>query len=40
MYTATETNFWEVDIRLTLTPGKYEFSMSCETSFQIDAAIE
>ena len=40
VYTATETNFREVDIRLTLTPGKYEFSMSCETSFQIDAAIE
>ena len=40
VYTATETDLREEDIRLKLTPGQYCFSMSCETGFRLSAELD
>ncbi len=40
VFTKTETSFSEEDIRLRLSPGKYEFSLSVETGFNIKCHLQ
>ena len=40
VYTWTESKFQEKDIRLRLDPGTYQFSMSCETGFEIKCELD
>ena len=40
VYTRTETDFKEENIRLRLEPGTYQFSMSSETGFRLAAEID
>ncbi|MBR7016872.1 MAG: DUF2812 domain-containing protein [Lachnospiraceae bacterium] len=40
VYTVTETRFDEEDIRVRLTPGKYQLSMSVESGFEIEVEMD